>query len=155
MKTTRTILPLLIAAATLTVSCTDKDKSAARQILTEAQAEYDKGNYPRTLSLIDSLRHSHPKAIEERKEALTLFQNASEKMAQAEIQKTDSTIQVLEKEIEEFNAQAESEKQGGNATAQTLNTLTRKRLRLDSLRARFEAQCATVKVIRQRREAKN
>lgn len=97
MKAMKT-LAILAAATTLAASCTDKDKAEARQTLNEAQAEYAKGNYPRTLALIDSLRHNHPKAIEERKEALKLF-HASEKMAQADIEKTDRTIQALEAEI--------------------------------------------------------
>lgn len=154
MKAMKT-LAILAAATTLAASCTDKDKAEARQTLNEAQAEYAKGNYPRTLALIDSLRHNHPKAIEERKEALKLFQDASEKMAQADIEKTDRTIQSLEAEISRLQTAADNSRKSGTATAEQLNALTTKRLKLDSLRARFEVQCATVKVIRQRRNAKN
>lgn len=148
-------LTILAGAAFLLSACTDKDKSEAMQILNEAQTEYNKGNYPRTLALIDSLRHNHPKAIEERREALKLFQNASEKMAQADIEETDRAIQMLEAETRKLQAAADSCRLCGTATASQLNGITAKRLKLDSLRARFEAQCATVKVIRQRRNAKN
>lgn len=151
-----TLAPLtILAAAVLAASCTDKDKAEARQTLNAAQTEYAKGNYPRTLALIDSLRHNHPKAIEERREALKLFQDASEKMAQADIEKTDRAIQSLAAEIQKLQAAADNGRADGSATAAQLNALTAKRLKLDSLRARFEAQCATVKVIRQRRNAKN
>lgn len=156
MKSPRLKALSILAVATILLSaCTDKDKSEAMQILNEAQTEYNKGNYPRTLALIDSLRHNHPKAIEERREALKLFQNASEKMAQADIEETDRAIQALEAETRKLQAAADSCRLCGTATAAQLNGITAKRLKLDSLRARFEAQCATVKVIRQRRNAKN
>lgn len=65
-------------ALALFSACADNGKEEARRILTEAQGQYDKGNYKESLRLVDSLRRSHPEAVEERRQALTLYQDASE-----------------------------------------------------------------------------
>lgn len=142
-----------IAFAVLLSSCTDKKKEDAQNILKQAQEQFERGEYGKTLSLIDSLRHAHPEAIEERKKALALFQDASEKMAQKMIEENDQAIQTLESEIATLGKTVAEHKQKGTATATELMTLTKKQVKLDSLKARFEAQCATVKVIRERRKS--
>lgn len=155
MKINITAATIILAAAITLTACTDKEKAEAKALLEQAHNDFDKGDYAHTLLLIDSLRQAHPKAIEERKEALRLYQDASERMAQMQIQENDMAIQKLEEEIGKLAAMVESHKKSGSATAAELSQLTLKRLKLDSLRARFDAQCATVKVIRERRKAKN
>lgn len=142
-----------IAFIALLSSCTDRKKEEAQEILKQAQEQFEHGEYSRTLFLVDSLRHSHPEAIEERKEALVLFQNASEKLAQKMIEADDQAIQTLESEISTLGKSVEAHKANGTATAGELMDLTKKQVKLDSLKARFDAQCATVKIIRERRKS--
>ena len=52
-------------ALALFSACADNGKEEARRILTEAQGQYDKGNYKESLRLVDSLRRSHPEARSE------------------------------------------------------------------------------------------
>ena len=79
-------------ALALFSACADNGKEEARRILTEAQGQYDNGNYKESLRLVDSLRRSHPEAVEERCQALTLYQDASEKLAQSEIARPDMQL---------------------------------------------------------------
>ena len=83
-------------ALALFSACADNGKEDARRILTEAQGQYDKGNYKESLRLVDSLRRSHPEAVEERRQALTLYQDASEKLAQSEIARLDMQLQAAQ-----------------------------------------------------------
>ena len=143
----------MTATAITLASCSDGKKEEARSILNQAKEQFEKGKYDRTLELIDSLRHSHPEAIEERKEALTLFQDASEKQAQQQICSTDQKLQKTTMELGKLQTAANEHKRNGNATAAELDKLTRLRLKKDSLQARFDTQCATVRMIRAKRKS--
>ena len=133
MKTKLITAAVIMASIAALASCSDENRQA-QELLQQAQENFEKGDFQRTLTLIDSLRHTFPKAIEERKKALALFQDASEKLAQKQIELTDMAIQKTQQELEALREQE---------------------IRLDSLKARFDAQCATVKIIRERRKAKN
>ena len=152
MRNKHLLLVAAIAALTVVLSCADKDKTEAQQILNDAQEKFEKGDYEKTLYLIDSLRHSHPKAIEERKAALKLFQNASEKLAQKQIMETDGKLQEAQRRLDSLTATVNARKSRGEATATELSSLTRARITRDSLQARFDGQCATVRVIREKRK---
>ena len=152
MKKKHILFAAAIAAMSVVLACTDKDKTEAQEILNAAQENFEKGNYEKTLYLIDSLRHTHPKAIEERKKALELFQDASEKLAQKQIMDTDGKLQEAQRELNILTAIVNTKKSRGDATTEELSRLTRARIKRDSLQARFDSQCATVRVIREKRK---
>ena len=64
-------------------------------------------------------------------------------------------IQKTQQELEALREQVASHKQHMNASREELEAVKFKEIRLDSLKARFDAQCATVKIIRERRKDKN
>ena len=150
----RNMIYVALAVTALTLpACSDTKKEEARAILNQAKEQFGKGNFDRTLELIDSLRHSHPEAIEERKEALTLFQDASEKLAQQQIVATDKQLQNAIQEYDRLWAIAEKRREDGYATPEELTALTKLKLKKDSLQARFDTQCATVRMIREKRKS--
>lgn len=151
MKRQNIIAATLIALCTL-ASCTDKKATEAQRLLDEAQKQYAAGAYERTLTLIDSLRSAFPEAIEQRKTALTLFQDASEKLAQQQAEATDKLLHEAENLLATLKNTVEEHKRSGSATAEELTELTLLKIRKDSLQARFDTQCATVKFIREKRK---
>ncbi len=147
------IIALALATAAMTLSaCGGGGSEKARTLLNEARKEYDNGAFEKSLSLVDSLRRTYPKAVEERKEALKIFQNASEKLAQKQIAATDGELQRVINEIETLQANVDSHKKNNTATAEELSRLTTLKIKKDSLQARFDTQCATVRFIRAKRE---
>lgn len=137
-------------ALALFSACADNGKEGARRILTEAQGQYDKGNYKESLRLVDSLRRSHPEAVEERRQALTLYQDASEKLAQSEIARLDMQLQTAQCRLDSMAAVVDSHS-GSNGDA-ALDKLARLRQQRDSLQMAFDTQCAMVRLIREKRK---
>lgn len=121
------------------VSCAETDDSKALAMLTQIEHLYNQGAYRQTLDSITSLRDKYPTAIEARKKALSIWQEASLKMAQDDIAKTDSALQatlsIIPKEEDRFRA----------------NML---RVKRDSLQARYDAMCGVVRMIRMRQKQK-
>ena len=93
---------------------------------------YAEGKYHEVLDSIVSLRDKHPRAVESRKRALAIWQEASLKNAQEEIAKTDSALQATLEQIKR------------TSDLYTANMLRAKR---DSLQARYEAMCGVVRII--------
>lgn len=151
MKIFRILGAAVIAAATLS-ACSDPNNDKAQQLLDEAQKEYDNAAYEKVLSLVDSLRRTYPEAIKEREKALQFFQDASEKLAQKQIAQTDGMLQKASAEWQELFITVEEHKKKGIATAEELSKLTNLKLLKDSLQARFDTQCATVRFIREKRK---
>ena len=94
---------------------------------------YAAGEYQPALDSIQKLRADYPKAIEVRKRALRLWQEASLKLTQLDVGKTDSLLQAT---IASIPRETDRYKR---------NMLGVKR---DSLQARYEALCGTVRIIR-------
>lgn len=119
------------------ISCAKTDDEMAREMLTRIQTLYEDGNYRATLDSITLLRDRYPAAIEVRKAALTVWQNASLKMAQADVATTDQLLQ---------------------QTLAQLDTTTNRYLhnmlgvKRDSLQARYDAMCGVVKMIKMRQK---
>ena len=134
-----------IIALTTLCGCTLSDDKKAEEMLSQIKSYYEQGQYDTALDSIESLRTRYPKAINARKEALILWQNASLKLAQHDIASTDSALQVA---IQDFTlAQAACEK------APTHDNLLRRNMsgvKRDSLQARYDAMCALVRVIHKR-----
>ncbi len=118
-------------------SCTKSPDDEARPLMEKIEDFYAKGQYRLVLDSIDRLRADHPRAIECRKKALTLWQDASLKLAQHDIALTDSALQATKAQI-----------------AATTDLLTRNKLgvRRDSLQARYDAMCGVVRMIHARQK---
>ena len=83
------------------------------------------------------LRDRYPKAVVARTEALRIWQDASLKMAQADVAATDNRLQEVEQELRT------------TTDRYRCNMLGVKR---DSLQARYEAMCGVVRMIRMRQK---
>lgn len=128
----------IVAMALLTLaSCGNKEEDKAQLLYSEIENLYQAGNYQATLDSIKVLREKYPKAIEQRKKSLTLWQDANIKLAQQDIAVTDSALQVV---IAQMNA--------------TTDIATRNKLRLkrDSLQVRYDTQCAVVRAVRMKQK---
>ena len=102
-------------------------------MLEDIDTYYNEGDYKRALDSISVLRVKYLSEIEERKKALVIWQKASLKQAEQEIVKTDSALQNIPNRI---------------ASAETLLQKNRLGLTRDSLRARYDAMCSVVRMIK-------
>lgn len=128
----------IVAMALLTLaSCGNKEEDKAQSLYSEIENLYQAGNYQATLDSIKVLREKYPKAIELRKKSLTLWQDANIKLAQQDIAVTDSALQVV---IAQMNA------------ATDIATRNQLRLKRDSLRVRYDTQCAVVRAVRMKQK---
>ena len=108
-----------------------------QQLLAEIEQLYTSGHYQAALDSIVVLRSRFPNALAERKRALRLWQEASEKLAQEDIALTDSALQATTAQMNRETRIYER------------NMLGVKR---DSLQARYEALSGEVRIIRKRME---
>ena len=132
----------------LTVSCGGSDaQQAAENMLEQAEKYFSEGSYDRAKIAIDSLRKVYPGAVETRKKALKLFQNISLKEAQEDLAVTDSALQAVTLDYKYIKDKVNRDKAELRATAEELETLTRTKMKLDSLKVRFDMQCAKIKYI--------
>ena len=129
----------LIIIALAVVACAQTDDSKALIMLSKIEELYDQGAYRQTLDSITSLREKYPTAIEVRKQALTVWQNASLKMAQRDVALTDSSLQATLRQI---------------SSEQNLYRANMLRIKRDSLKARYDAMCGVVRMIRMRQQQK-
>lgn len=126
---------LTLAAMALMASCQKTEDEKAASLMNKIDSLYKAGNYQATLNAITRLRANHPKAVESREKALKIWQDASLKMAQAEIGRTDSALQAT---IAQYGAEKDLYRK---------NML---RVKRDSLQVRYDALCGTVRVIHKR-----
>ncbi len=135
-----TISAILVFSLLATLSCKQKtEDDAAKPLLENIEQNVKAGDYRAALDSIQSLRHKYPKAVEARKRAITLWQEASIMQAQYEVEKTDSALQATLKEIDKAPTLLEQ------------NMLRNKR---DSLKARYDAECGLVRIIRAKQNGK-
>lgn len=130
----------IIAVALLLAGCAPSDDEKAAPLLSKIDSLYQKGLYRETLDSITVLRERYPKAVEARTKALKVWQNASLKMAQADVAQTDM---LLQEATQQWNSEADLYKK---------NML---RVRCDSLKARYEAMCGVVRMIHARQKQQN
>ena len=137
----------------LTVSCGGSDaQQAAENMLEQAEKYFSEGSYDRAKIAIDSLRKVYPGAGETRKKALKLFQNISLKEAQEDLAVTDSALQAVTLDYKYIKDKVDRDKAELRATAEELETLTRTKMKLDSLKVRFDMQCAKIKYIHKKQK---
>lgn len=126
---------LTLAAMALMASCQKTEDEKAASLMNKIDSLYKAGNYQATLNAITRLRANHPKAVESREKALKIWQDASLKITQAEIGRTDSALQAT---IAQYGAEKDLYRK---------NML---RVKRDSLQVRYDALCGTVRVIHKR-----
>ncbi len=135
MEFMKYILTIILAA--LLVGCSESEEQKAERMLAKIASLYEKGQYEDVLDSIVSLRTTYPSAINIRKKALRIWQNASLKIAQKDVAQTDlqlqETLRMIEKETD-------------------LRKANMLRMRRDSLQARYEAMCGVVKMIHMRQK---
>ena len=124
-------------AAMLLSACSQSEEDKAKPLLAKIDSLYKSGNYRATLDSIVQLREHYPQAIEARKTALRLWQNASLKLAQADVASTDIKLQEM----------TEALKTETNLYRRNMMTVKR-----DSLQARYEAMCGVVRMIHLRQK---
>lgn len=124
-------------AAMLLSACSQSEEDKAKPLLAKIDSLYKSGNYRATLDSIVQLREQYPQAIEARKTALRLWQNASLKLAQADVASTDIKLQEM----------TEALKTETNLYRRNMMTVKR-----DSLQARYEAMCGVVRMIHLRQK---
>lgn len=115
---------LTLAAMALMASCQKTEDEKAASLMNKIDSLYKAGNYQATLNAITRLRANHPKAVESREKALKIWQDASLKMTQAEIGRTDSALQAT---IAQYGAEKDLYRK---------NML---RVKRDSLQVRYDA----------------
>ena len=137
----------------LTVSCGGSDaQQAAENMLEQAEKYFSEGSYDRAKIAIDSLRKVYPGAVETRKKALKLFQNISLKEAQEDLAVTDSALQAVTLDYKYIKDKVDRDKAELTDTAEELESLTRTKMKLDSLKVRFDMQCAKIKYIHKKQK---
>lgn len=127
------------------------DKKAG-ELLNEAQAEFESGEYTKAISTIDSLRKKFPKAIEARKKALSLYQQVELKRAELRVQDADTVLQRVEQEYQKMKATVDGLRSKGAATVDQLRSVNLLRVKRDSLKTVFDVECAKIKYIKKRME---
>ncbi|MBM6991952.1 MAG: hypothetical protein I3J02_01590 [Prevotella sp.] len=119
------------------VSCQPTEDEKAAPLMHRIDSLFQKRDYRQTLTAIKELRVKHPAAVESRRKALKIWQEASLLMTQEDIGTTDSALQVT---IEAYKR------------ATTFGEKNRLRVRRDSLQVRYDALCGTVRVIHKRQK---
>lgn len=125
------------AGLMLLAGCGNKESELAQQMLQSIESQYAKGEYQVVLDSIKKLREKFPEAVEQRKKALEIWQEASLKITQADIAVTDSALQAVARQMQ---------------AATDIATRNKLGVIRDSLQVRYEALCGTVRVIHKRQE---
>ena len=153
MKRRNTTAIIALAASLCLTSCDGNgSRQKAEALLEEAGQLFNDGDYDRALAKIDSLRKVFPNAIETRKKALTLYQSISLKQAQEDLAHTDSILQELTHDYNYQKAKVDKDREMLRATAEELQMLNETKVRLDSLKVRFDMQCAKIKYIHKKQK---
>ena len=149
----RLIMTICVAAAVVMTACSSNDaQRAAEDMLVKAEKYFSEGSYDRAKIAIDSLRKVYPGAVETRKKALKLFQDISLKEAQEDLALTDSIMQKVGLDYKYIKEKVEKDKAELRATAEELELLTRTKMKYDSLKVRFDMQCAKIKYIHKKQK---
>lgn len=122
---------------TALVACAPTEDEKAQPTLDNIEKLYAEGKYAATLDSITSLRERFPMAVEARKKALKIWQDASLQMAQKNVAETDIKLQ-------------EAIRMAENETDRLKRALLG--AKRDSLQARYEAMCGVVRMIRMRQK---
>ena len=144
------LLILCLAPALLLIACGETPQEQAALLAQQATTLCEEGRLDEARLLIDSLRRTYPDIVEARKAALRLHQDVELKIAQQELRRTDSMLVLANRELEALQQQVDAHKTALTATAEELTSLTRTRMRRDSIRTLFEALGMKIRYIRQK-----
>ena len=144
------LLILCLAPALLLIACGETPQEQAALLAQQATTLCEEGRLDEARLLIDSLRRTYPDIVEARKTALRLHQDVELKIAQQELRRTDSMLVLANRELEALQQQVDAHKTALTATAEELTSLTRTRMRRDSIRTQFEALGMKIRYIRQK-----
>ena len=136
MKKTTAIAALFACLSTFS-SCQKSEDEKAAPLMQRIDSLYRAKDYQSTLKAITQLRAEHPRAIKSRERALKIWQEASLKMTQDDIGRTDSALQATSAL---YNAE------------RNLGRKNMLRVKRDSLQVRYDALCGTVRVIHKRQK---
>ena len=146
-------MTICVAAAVVMTACSSNDaQKSAEGMLEKAEKYFSEGSYDRAKIAIDSLRKVYPGAVETRKKALKLFQDISLKEAQEDLALTDSIMQKVGLDYKYIKEKVEKDKAELRATPDELELLTRTKMKYDSLKVRFDMQCAKIKYIHKKQK---
>lgn len=137
MKTKVFFLTAVAAVTLLSCGPTESDNAAA--LVAQIEQLYADGKYQTVLDSITSLRQRYPKEVEARRRVLPIWQDASLRIAQADIARTDSALQATIAEME---------------AAKTIRERNFIGIRRDSLQVRYDVLVGTVRVIHRRQQEK-
>ena len=143
---------IFIVAGLLMAGCGNSEKKQAEALLQEARTQFLEGQIDAARATLDSLRKTFPTVIEARKGALRLHQEIELKAAQNEMARTDSLLQIANKELETMQKEVEEHKAALKATPEELTALTRMRMRRDSIRTQFETLGMKISYIHQKQK---
>lgn len=136
-------------------SCSDNPMERATNLLEEATVAEQQGKHEKALELIDSLRHTYPKAIEQRGKAIKIYRAATEAKFQANVKIHDELVKTFDEQLSLKEKEVEEHRKAGIATEEDYTTLTTIRTIRDSIKARFDAECAVIRKIRQENLSEN
>ncbi|MCD7714223.1 MAG: hypothetical protein LUI08_04795 [Prevotella sp.] len=139
MKQLFNILAVAIVVTTLAACAKNTDEQRAQQMIDAIEQSLEQGDYRAALDSIVILRDRFPKAVDARKRAITLWDDASLMQAEADAARLDSLVNATLDSIEK---------------APTLLEQNKLRNRRDSLRARYDAAVGLAKIIRDKRNGK-
>ena len=120
------ILAIIVLASCFACQPTEDEKAAP--LMKKIETLYHDGT---------QLRAQHPRAIKSRQRALVIWQDASLKMTQQDIGRTDSALQAT---IQQMNSE------------RSLLRCNQLRVKRDSLQVRYDALCGTVRIIHARQK---
>ena len=129
------ILAIIVLASCFACQATEDEKAAP--LMKKIETLYHDGQYQAALNAITQLRAQHPRAIKSRQRALAIWQDASLKMTQQDIGRTDSALQAT---IQQMNSE------------RSLLRRNQLRVKRDSLQVRYDALCGTVRIIHARQK---
>lgn len=121
------------------LSCGPTEGDNAVALVAQIEQLYADGKYQTVLDSITSLRQRYPKEVEARRRVLPIWQDASLRIAQADIARTDSALQATIAEME---------------AAKTIRERNFIGIRRDSLQVRYDVLVGTVRVIHRRQQEK-
>ncbi len=148
----KSIIVCLLTVILLTGCQLFKKNDEAKALLEKARKEYKEGRYDEAINTIERLRNEHPKAIEERKEALKLFQDASLKQAQQDLSRTDSLLELAKQRYDVLQHELLTGQWLKSDVNKKQEEMTEARRQRDSLQVRFDTQCAKIRYIHRKQK---
>lgn len=145
------LLPLM--AAILIASCSgNANKEEADELVNEASQQMEMGEYAKALMTVDSIKKTFPDNVEARRQALAIHQEASLKLAQEDLAHTDSLMAIVNSEYSQLKLKVDEDRKAMKATYEETEKLNQTKARLDSLKVRFDMQCAKIKYIHKKQK---